>query len=134
MSATLKTTLKQMLIVMGITSLLLVLFSFVGETAFAQLINPADNPSRVAGQTGGEGSFRNIILQIVNFFLGFLGLIAVIMVIYGGIQYVTAAGNQEQIDKAKKVIMYAIIGIIIVLISFALVNTVIQGAGLGQDT
>lgn len=130
---TLKKGLKQAFIVLGLSSLLLVVFAALGGTAGAQLINPGDAPSNVAAATGGEGSIRALVLRIVDFFLLFLGLIAVIMIIYGGILYITAAGNQEQVDKAKKIIMYAIVGIVIVLVSFALVNTVIRGAGQGQE-
>ena len=69
---------------------------------------------------------------MVNYFLTFLGIVAVIMVIYGGVTYVTAAGEDEKIQSAKKIIMYAVIGIIIVLISFALVNMIL-GAGTGTE-
>jgi cytochrome bd-type quinol oxidase subunit 2 len=129
----LKRGLKQGLIVLGLSTVLLLIFTALGGVASAQLISEGDVPSSIAGATGGESSFRSLILNIVNFFLLFLGLIAVIMIIYGGITYVTAAGNQESIDKAKKVIMYAIVGIIIVMISFALVSTVIGGAGQGAE-
>jgi Type IV secretion system pilin len=128
--ATLKKGLKQAFIMLGLTSLLLVVFTALGGTAGAQLINPGDAPKDLAG---GGGDIRALALNIVSFFLGFLGLVAVIMIIYGGITYVTAAGNQEKVDSAKKIIMYAIVGIIIVLISFALVNTVIGGATAGTD-
>ncbi len=129
----LKKGLKQGLIVLGLSTVLLLIFTALGGVASAQLISEGDVPSSIAGATGGEGSFRVLILNVVNFFLLFLGLIAVIMIIYGGVTYVTAAGNQESIDKAKKIIMYAIVGIIIVLISFALVRTVISGAGQGTE-
>ncbi len=129
----LKKGLKQGLIVLGLTTVLLTIFSALGGVASAQLIQQGDVPSSIAQATGGEGSIRNLILNIVNFFLLFLGLIAVIMIIYGGITYVTAGGNQEHVEKAKKIIMYAIIGIVIVLISFALVRTVISGAGQGAE-
>ncbi len=132
---TLKKGLKQALIVLGLSSLLLVAFAAISGIVGAQgMIGPGDQPAVLAGQTGGEGSLRSIILNIVNFILIFLGLIAVIMIIYGGITYVTSAGNNENVEKAKKIIMYAIIGIIIVLISFALVNTIIGGAAIGQET
>jgi len=52
------------------------------------------------------------------------------MIIYGGFLYVSAAGNDEKIGKAKKIIMYAIVGIIVILLSFAIVNTVLV-AGTG---
>ncbi|MFC1810521.1 hypothetical protein ACFLZH_03405 [Patescibacteria group bacterium] len=129
----LKKGLKQGLFILGLTTVLLVVFSALGGVASAQLIQQGDVPSSISAATGGEGSIRALALNIVNFFLLFLGLIAVIMIIYGGISYVTAAGNQEKIEKAKKVIMYAIVGIVIVLISFALVRTVISGAGQGSE-
>lgn len=108
-------------------------FLFNTAPAYAQLISPTDQPGRLAEATGGQGSFRSLILTFLNFFLGFLGLLAVIMVIYGGILYVSAAGNQENIDKGKKIIMYALVGIVIILLSFALVNTILGGLGAGQD-
>ncbi|MBN1494994.1 hypothetical protein JW911_04650 [Candidatus Peregrinibacteria bacterium] len=129
--SSLKKALFQALLFLGVTSLLLLAF---GNIAFAQLIQQGDVPSNIASATGGEGSIRSLILRIVDFFLLFLGLIAVIMIIYGGITYVTAGGKEEAVGKAKKIIMYAIIGIVIVLISFALVNTVIRGAGQGTET
>ena len=101
--------------------------------ASAALINPGDSPSVITEATGGEGSIRRLVLKIVNFFLGFLGILAVIMVIYGGVTYVTAAGQDEAIQNAKKIILYSIVGIIIILLSFAIVSTVL-GAGTGVET
>lgn len=97
-------------------------------------ISPADLPPVIGGATGGEGSFRRLALNIVNFFLYFLGFIAVVMIIYGGILYVTSAGNQENIDKAKKILLYAIVGIVVILLSFAIVNTLLTGAGTSSPT
>lgn len=99
----------------------------VGE-ASAQLIRPGDNPSAIAGATNEEGSLRNIVITILNFVLSFLGILAVAMIIYGGFLYVSSAGNQEKTDQGKKIVTYAVIGIVIILISFALVNTVLTAA------
>lgn len=106
----------------------------VGESVMAQnLINPEDNPSAVSSATGGQGSFREIVLVIVNFILGFLGLVAVLFVIYGGFLYVTSAGNNEKVDQGKKIITYAVVGIVIILISFALINTILGAANPGAQ-
>ncbi len=78
-------------------------------------------------------SAREFVVNVTNFVLSFLGLAAVIVVIYGGFLYVTAGGEQERADKGKKSVMYAVMGIVIVLISYALVNTIIQGAAGGED-
>lgn len=126
-----KSLLKQLLIVLGLMVGALTLLSLV-PTASAALLSPTDNPQEIAAATGGEGSARSLALRMVSYFLTFLGLIAVVMVIYGGITYVTAAGEDEKINSAKKIIMYALIGIVIVLISFAIVNTIL-GAGTGTE-
>lgn len=76
-----------------------------------------------------SSDIREFVLKAVNFVLGFLGLIAVLIVIYAGILYLTAAGEEEKTGKAKKAITFAVIGLIIVIGSFAFVNTVITGLG-----
>lgn len=125
-------TLKQFLLVLGFTAIGLMLFNALAPAAFAlEVIRPEDNP--VAELTGGTGSIRQLVLTIINFALGFLGLLAVLMVIYAGFLYVSSAGNQEKIDEAKKILMYAVVGIVIIMISFALVNTLLGGLGAGTD-
>ncbi len=96
------------------------------------LITTGDNPDIIAGRTGSEGSFRALALVVLNFALSFLGFIAVIFVIYGGILYVTAGGEQEKVDSGKKILMYAGAGLVIILLSFALVNTILS-AGTGSE-
>lgn len=105
------------------------------DLAFAQgdLISPVDNPGRINVATGGVGEFRDLLLTFLNFFLGFLGLLAVLLVIYGGFLYMTAAGDDGKTENGKKVILYAVVGIIIILISFALVNTLLLGLPAGTD-
>jgi PKD repeat protein len=72
---------------------------------------------------------RTYALNITNYALGFLALIAVLIIIYGGFLYLTAAGKEEQAGKGKKAISYAVIGILIIMGSFAIVNTVLQAPG-----
>ena len=95
-------------------------------------LQSTDNPNTISSATGGQTSARALILTIVNFFLGFLGLIAVLMVIYGGVLIVTSAGKEDQATKGKKILTYAAIGIVIILLSFAFVSTIL-GAGSGQQ-
>lgn len=122
-------TLKQILLVSVLMALGITLASHV-SIAFAQggFLTPGDQPGAVAASTGGTGSIRELAVRIINYVLGFLGLIAVAMIIYGGVSYVTAAGDQTKVDNAKKVILYAILGLIIVILSYAIVNTVLGAA------
>lgn len=103
------------------------------NTVMAQstgFLNPTDNPSKVAAATGGQSSARALVLTIVDYLLGFLGLLAVLMIIYGGVMMVISEGGEEA-KKGKQIIMWAAIGIVIILLSFAIVNTIL-GAGSGQ--
>ncbi len=82
---------------------------------------------------GENTSIRDFIQKVLNFILSFLGLIAIIAIIYAGYMYITAGGDDGQTEKAKKTIIYAIIGLIVVVISYALVNTILKEAITGGD-
>lgn len=125
-----KKIIKQTLIVLGLMVGAITLLSVI-PTASAALITPNDNPSEIAAATQSEGSIKALALKIVNYFLTFLGIVAVMMIIFGGVTYVTAAGKQESIDNAKKIILYALLGIVIILLSFAIVNTILGAASQG---
>ncbi len=128
-----KGLLKQTLTVFALMVGALSVMAFLPAIANAGgILNPGDNPSLIGQATNNQSSLRGLILTVINYFLGFLGLLAVIMVIYGGVTYIIAAGADEAIGNAKKIIMYSVIGLIIVLLSFAIVNTVL-GAGTGVE-
>lgn len=101
-------------------------------TNFEGDFSPPEEDGYAEGITT-TSSAREFIVNVTNFVLGFLGLAAVIVIIYGGFLYVTAGGEQEQADKGRKSVQYAVMGIIVVLISYALVNTIISGAAVGED-
>ena len=62
---------------------------------------------------------RSIVVRIINTALTLFGIAFVILIIYGGWLWMSAAGNQDNIDKAKKVIQWASIGIAIVVLSLS---------------
>ncbi len=68
---------------------------------------------------------ESIFTTIVNTLLFLIGAISVIMLIWGGIRYTTSAGNSASVTSAKNTIMYAIIGLIIAFLAFAIVNWVL---------
>ncbi|MBI2632992.1 MAG: DUF2341 domain-containing protein [Parcubacteria group bacterium] len=87
--------------------------------------------------TNGMGEFQSqtqlggvdlitVIGRIVNIFLSFLGLIGVILVIYAGFIWMTSGGNPEQISKAKKLMTAALVGLLIIIMSFAIVNFILK--------
>ena len=67
------------------------------------------------------------IIGITNFIVSFTGPLAVLMLIVGAIMYATAAGNDENLDRAKRLLLTTFIGIIIMYGAFALVSSVVSG-------
>lgn len=68
-----------------------------------------------------DTDLKRTVINIIQWVLGILALLAVLLVIYGGFTWMTAAGNEERVEKAKKVISAAVIGLIIVLLAWAIV-------------
>lgn len=62
-----------------------------------------------------------IALNIINVVLSFVGLIAVGVIVYGGILYVTSTGDASKIHKAKNCILYGVVGLVVAIMSFAIV-------------
>ncbi|MFA6023929.1 MAG: hypothetical protein WC777_01800 [Candidatus Gracilibacteria bacterium] len=122
---------REVLIFAGLLGAALLVSQLLPGMSFANgFIDDSDNLDIVGDATNNEGDLKELIKDILNYFLGFLGFVATVMVIYGGVLYITDGGSDENVGKAKKILMYAAIGIILILISFALVNTIL-GAGLG---
>jgi PKD repeat protein len=74
-------------------------------------------------------SFGGLLTVIVNYFIGFLGFVAVIVFVYAGVLWVVSGGNDEQITKAKKIMTYAALGLIVVLLSYSIVTFITRSAG-----
>ena len=73
----------------------------------------------------GANDLGTSVINIINAIIGVLGLIAVVIVIIGGVQYMTSSGDAGKVKKAKDTILYGIIGLIICVLAFAIVNFVI---------
>ncbi len=80
------------------------------------------------GSTFGLGTagLQSTVIKIIQWALGLLGLVAVIMILIGGFQWMTAGGNEEKVASAKKIISAAVIGLIVVLLAWAIVIFVVQ--------
>jgi len=62
---------------------------------------------------------------IINVVLGIIGFVAVAMIIVGGVQYTTSAGDATKVTKAKNTILYGVVGLVIALLAFAIVNFIL---------
>ena len=84
-------------------------------------------PSDLFGETGAFRQITNTILYIV-------GIIAVIMLIIGGIRYVISGGDSKKVTDAKNTVLYAIIGLVIAVFAYAIVNFVITSLPHDEET
>ncbi len=86
-----------------------------------------DEIGREAYKTTGEPKdIRIIATNIIKIFLGFLGLIFVVLIIVGGYKYMTAQGNEEKVKEAVGQIKVAVIGLAIILSSYAITHFIAE--------
>jgi hypothetical protein len=89
-----------------------------------------DQTADLFGQTGIFKTITNVLLFI-------LGAVSVIMIIIGGLRYVVSGGNATAVTAAKNTILYAIVGVIVALLAYAIINFVLTsftGTGGGAGT
>ncbi len=73
----------------------------------------------------GEETLDQSITTILNGIVGVLGIVCVVVMIIGGVNYMTSAGDSGKVKKAKDTILYGLIGLAVCILSFAIVNFVI---------
>lgn len=98
--------------------LLLGIFYIFSGRAFAVTVDQGIGATLSLGTT----DLKTTILNIIRWALGLLGLVAVVIILYGGFIWMTAAGNEEKVRKAKRIIIQATIGLVIILLAFAIVS------------
>ncbi len=84
------------------------------------ILNPLDKPA-----TASTTNLRQGVANIINYILMFLGLIAVAYIIWAGIKMVTSGGNESKVKEGQKTITYAVVGLLVIFLSYAIVNWVV---------
>ncbi|MCL2280470.1 pilin [Candidatus Saccharibacteria bacterium] len=89
-------------------------------------INSALDPecSKGTGQASELTGDGGLIGVIINTMLFIIGILCVVMIIFAGIRYVTSTGDKNKVDAAKNTIVYAVVGLVVAIIAYALVNWV----------
>lgn len=80
----------------------------------------------------GDNTLWSDVKNIINAIIGALGIVAVVIIIIGGVNYMTSSGDAGKVKKAKDTILYGVIGLVICVLAFAIVNFVISNI-LGGD-
>ena len=113
-------------------------FALLAGLAVPVATTYANNCDVSGGITGGKDCARNdeqpeilfngddsVFQTVTNVMLFLIGAISVVMLIYGGIRYTISQGDSTAVTNAKNTIMYAVIGIVIAILAFAIVNFVV---------
>ena len=82
----------------------------------------------------GTKDVRETIARIINVALGLLGIVAVVIVLVGGFEWMTAGGNEEKTGEAKQRIMAGVIGLAIILSAYAIANFVVKSLQTATTT
>lgn len=100
------------------------------NSSFAQ-VNVFDSVCQGANRdqpicNSGQRSLSDLIGQISTTMLFLLGAIAVVMIIIGGIRYTTSGGDPQQTKAAKDTVLYAVIGLVVALLAYAIVAFIVK--------
>lgn len=76
--------------------------------------------------SGTQVDLNTWVINIVNALIGIIAIASVIMLIVGGFRYVFSSGNEKNVTGAKDTILYSIIGLVVAILAFAIVNFVLQ--------
>lgn len=106
---------------------IIALLGVVAVTPHYALASPASEikDGVTASGGGGQPTLGAQIKTLVNVLLFILGAIAVVMIVIGGIRYSTSNGDSGSIKTAKDTILYAVIGLIVAIMAYAIVNFVV---------
>ena len=100
-----------------IITMLLSVFLFVNN-ALADWAMPAP-------PVGVPTNFDNAVINLTNWILGFVAMIAVLAIVWGGVTYIGSAGDETKATTGKRIVTYALIGLVISGIAYALVNIIV---------
>jgi len=98
---------------------------FIIKIAQAGLVEEGLQSAAKEAEVQTEKELPEIIGNILNYVLSFVGVVLLIIVIYGGFLWMTAGGDEEKVGKARKLIINGAIGLAIILSSYAILNFLI---------
>lgn len=85
-----------------------------------------DSTNSIAPDGVQKSELMTWIRNIINVVIGIVGMLAVVMIIMGGISFVTSQGDTGKVAKARNTILYGVVGLVVALLAFAIVNFVLS--------
>ncbi len=130
---------KKLMIVTVVLGCCLALTSVVAdESSDAEAAKPvssaADSLNQGLSQTAGEKGagyntkdikLETAVMKVISYVLGLIGVILVALIVYAGFTWMTAAGNEEKVSKAKDIMIASAIGLFIILLSYGIASFIV---------
>ncbi len=85
-----------------------------------------DCPEYAGTEIADTADLTSIVHTIINIIIGIVGFVAVVVMILGGISFITSQGDTTKVTKARNTILYGVVGLIVALLAFAIVNFVLS--------
>lgn len=108
---------------------ILILLAAIGPASAVVAKSSADRFKSIAGGAGFAnlgGGPQSIVINIITYILGLIGVFFLVLIIYAGWQWIAAGGNEETIEKAKDRLKNAIIGLGVIIASYAITSWVLS--------
>jgi len=113
---------KKLILISSLVSLILPAVAFAQETGnWNGWMGNLINGTAIVPQA----DLVKLIFTIIQYVLAFLGVVAVVVILIGGFMWMTAGGNEEKVGKAKKTLIQGLIGLVIILLAYAIAAFVI---------
>ena len=93
-----------------------------------------DQGLSASGTSSTPNSLSSVLTTVTNILLFLMGAVSVIMIIIGGFRYVISGGKKESVTNAKNTILYAIVGLLVAVFAYAIINFILGAALSGGST
>ena len=93
--------------------------------SLSKIISDVDIQGQVVQVPGGADTLETIVMNVLLYVFGLIGIFAVVMIVIGGVKYTTSQGDPSRVKAAKDTILYAVIGLVVALAAFAIVNFIL---------
>lgn len=119
-------------LITSFVALTLAVLGLAAVTAPAYAVDIPDSVDNYINTAAGEAGvdsddLDSTIGTIINFALGVIAVLCVVIIIVGGVTYTTSQGDSAKVAKATKTILYGVVGLVVCLLAFAIVNFVLSG-------
>lgn len=121
----LQTFIASALMVVGVGLVPVMAPAVVGASAKTQLCQGATG-TNTCTKAGEQNNLKVVITNVVNILLFIVGAVSVIMIVVGGLRYVTSGGDNSAVSGAKNTILYAVVGVVVAFMAYAIVNFVVN--------